>query len=128
MLPEDIARPGRPLPAPRPGIGAGDIHLSPDQRFLYASDRPTNSLAVFRVAPETGMLTPVHSVAGEPIPRGFAIEPGGRFLFCGGLETGRVVSYRVDHETGKLHRLSALQIGATVDAIEPVRIAGSRLI
>ena len=65
-------------------MAAADIHLTPDEQFLYASERGTNTLAGFRVDAATGSLTPIGTVPGEAVPRGFAITPDGRFLLVRG--------------------------------------------
>ena len=123
ILPADIATPWRPLPPARPGIGAGDIQLSPDGRFLFASDRPTNSLASFLVDPEHGTLRGVGTVEAEPIPRSFAITEDGRWLIAAGFTSGRVVSYSIDEETGELQRHCEFKIGDTVDAVATLTAA-----
>src|SRR3954452_4759452 len=35
---------------------AADIHLTPDGKYLYASERTTSTLAAFKVDAKTGML------------------------------------------------------------------------
>src|SRR5690606_31675318 len=62
--------------------GAADIRLSPDGRFLYASNRgDANTLAIYRVDQTSGELTKIgnQSVLGTG-PRNFALSPDGRFL------------------------------------------------
>ena len=44
---------------------AADIHLTPDGRFLYASERTSSTLAGFRVNAGTGQLTAIGSVPTE---------------------------------------------------------------
>jgi 6-phosphogluconolactonase (cycloisomerase 2 family) len=48
---------------------AADIHLTPDGKFLYASERTTSTLAAFRVDPKTGLLTSIDSYPTEKQPR-----------------------------------------------------------
>jgi WD40 repeat protein len=59
---------------------AADIHLSPDGRFLYSSERRSGTLAAFRVDAGDGTLALVGHVPTEAQPRGFDITPDGRFL------------------------------------------------
>lgn len=101
-------------------VAAADIHLTPDERFLYASERTTNTLAAFRVDPDTGKLALIGHFPSEATPRGFAIEPQGRFLLCAGLASGRVATYRIDPVSGRLERMGAADVGAGPNWIEIV--------
>jgi len=80
-----------------------EIAVHPSGRFLYGSNRGHNSIAVFRVDPDTGTLT---SLGCEPSqgewPRNFVIDPTGRFLVAGNRVSGNVVVFRIDGETGRL--------------------------
>lgn len=82
---------------------AADVHLTPDGRFLYASNRGHDSIAVFAVDRGTGRLTLVqHHPSGGQIPRNFGIDPSGRFLLAAHQKTGNVVTHRIDPRTGRL--------------------------
>ena len=59
---------------------AADIHVRPDGRFLYASERQTSALIGFRIDASNGFLAPIGRWSTETTPRGFAIDPRG--LFC----------------------------------------------
>src|SRR5215475_7225054 len=61
-------------------IWAADLHLTPDGRFLYASERTTSTLSAFRVDGTSGKLSYLGSTPTEKQPRGFAIDPTGRFV------------------------------------------------
>lgn len=82
---------------------SADIHISPDGRFLYASNRFIDNLVVFSVDQVTGALSQVshHSVLGQ-IPRNFAISPDGKFLLVANQESDNIVVFKRDKETGKL--------------------------
>ncbi|CAN5398862.1 lactonase family protein [soil metagenome] len=83
---------------------SADIHLSPDGKFLYASNRgQENNLAIFSVDGENGSLTLVgyQSTLGKT-PRNFAIDPSGNFLLVGNQSTGNVVVFKRDKTTGLL--------------------------
>ena len=79
-----------------------DIHLHPSGKFLYASNRGHNSIAIFRIE-ETGKLVYVDNVpvAGKT-PRNFAISPYGKYLYAASQDTGNITSYRIDDKNGKL--------------------------
>lgn len=80
-----------------------DIHISPDGRFLYGSNRGHDSIAVFGIDPSTGMLTLVeHASTLGKHPRNFALSPDGRFLLAANRDTDNVVTFTRDAATGKL--------------------------
>ena len=81
---------------------AADLHLRPDGRFLYASERRSSTLAGFAVDPASGRLAPIGSVASESEPRGFAISPDGRLLIAVGQASHRLGRYAIDPATGAL--------------------------
>lgn len=80
-----------------------DIHISPDGRFLYGSNRGHDSIAVFAVDPDKGTLSIVEyaPVQGRH-PRNFAITPDGRFLLAANRDTNNIVTFARDEMTGKL--------------------------
>jgi 6-phosphogluconolactonase len=69
---------------------AADLHLTPDGRFLYGSERKTSSLIGFRVDPEKGTLVHAGRWPTETTPRGFGIEPRGKFLLSVGLDSNHM--------------------------------------
>lgn len=84
------------LPTVPAGSEAGnfpaDIHVAPDGRTLYLSNRGRNTIALFAVAGETGMLTPMQAVStGGDWPRNFTIDPTGRWLIVANQRSGSVV-------------------------------------
>lgn len=83
--------------------GSGDIHLTPDGRFLYASNRlKADGVAIFKVNPETGLLTRTGYQPTGPHPRNFAITPNGRFLLLAARDSNSIEIYRINPETGAL--------------------------
>ncbi|OAV45481.1 lactonase family protein [Lewinella sp. 4G2] len=80
-----------------------DIHLHPSGQFLYGSNRGHNSIAIFSVNPETGLLTAAdhQSTEGE-YPRNFAISPNGKYLYAANQNTSNVATFRIDPNDGKL--------------------------
>ena len=80
-----------------------EIGVHPNGRFLYVSNRGHDSIAVFVVNPDTGMLSFVeHTPTQGKIPRNFAVDPTGQFLFVANQETDNIVQYRIDQDTGRL--------------------------
>ena len=76
-------------------IAAADLHVTPDGRFLYGSERKTSSLVGFRIDPEKGTLAPLGHWPTETTPRGFAIDPRGRFLLSVGLDSNHLTVYSI---------------------------------
>ena len=80
-----------------------DIHISPDGKFLYASNRGHNSITLFSIDPETGYLSVVgHEPTLGETPRNFSLSPGGNFLLVANQDTNTIVSFKRDQETGLL--------------------------
>ena len=106
------------LPKDFKGQTAGAaIHLSPDGKFLYASNRlETNNITVFAVNEETGALTQVQQVSSfGKNPRDFAIDPTGNFMLVANQDSDTIFTYRIDKATGKLSR-----IGGVIEIGNPV--------
>ena len=104
-------------PGFRGKIGAGAIHLSPDGKFLYATNRgDANEIVIFSVDPHDGLLKLVarQSTLGRT-PREFAIDPTGRWLIVGNQDSDSAFVFRRDSETGLLANPTRLSIGAPVD-------------
>jgi 6-phosphogluconolactonase len=80
---------------------AGAIKISPDGKFLYASNRGYDSIAVFRVRPDSGELDFVEAVpSGGKTPRDFSLDPSGAFLIAANQDSDNLVIFRLDPETG----------------------------
>ncbi len=90
---------------------AADLHLSPEGRHLYASERKTHTIAVFGVDAASGRLTATANVATETAPRGFAIDPSGRYLIAAGQESHHVIVYAIDGASGGLTPLHRYPVG-----------------
>ncbi len=81
--------------------GAADIHVSPDGRFLYATNRGTaNEILVYAIDQATGMLTYVDRYKTGENPRNFMIDPTGNYVLVG--SNNRVDIFKVNKATGKL--------------------------
>lgn len=84
-----------------------DIHITPNGKFLYGSNRGDNSLAVYRIDTSTGLLTLVEIVSvGGRTPRNFAIAPDGKFLLAANQDSDNIVIFRIDQEAGRLSNLN----------------------
>jgi 6-phosphogluconolactonase len=82
---------------------SADIHVSPDGRFVYCSNRGHDSIAIFAINPRNNLLTTVgHESTRGKTPRNFAIDPSGRFLLVANQNSDSIVVFRVDQKTGRL--------------------------
>jgi 6-phosphogluconolactonase len=112
------------LSALPPGFGgkpwAADLHLTPDGRFLYASERGSNTLAAFKVDAGNGMLQLVGHTPTEKTPRGFAIDPSGRYLLAVGQESHAMSVYAIDAQSGALKTVQQIPLGKNPNWVEIV--------
>ncbi|MEZ6064715.1 MAG: lactonase family protein [Planctomycetaceae bacterium] len=90
--------------APVPGNSTADIHVHPNGKALYGSNRGHNSIVVYAIDADRGTLKLVQhqSTLGE-VPRNFAIVPGGNVLLAENQESGTIASFTIDPETGLLN-------------------------
>ena len=83
--------------------GGADIHLSPDGRFLYSSNRlKAEGIAIFAVNSQTGLLSRVGYQPTAAHPRQFNITPNGRYLLCCCRDSNKIQVFRRDKYTGLL--------------------------
>ncbi|WP_289039882.1 lactonase family protein [uncultured Zobellia sp.] len=104
------------LPEDFDGFNAcADIHLSNDGKFLYASNRGHNSIAVFSVS-DNGMM---NLLGTEPVqgdwPRNFTLSPDNNFLLVANRKTDNITVFKRNANTGLLSFT-----GHTVDLPQPV--------
>jgi 6-phosphogluconolactonase len=96
---------------------AAEIRLTPSGRFLYTSERTSNTLAAFRVAAD-GKLTLIGHYPTETVPRGFNIDPSGHVLLAVGQESHSMTSYAIDQMTGELITLKRHAVGRNPNWVE----------
>jgi 6-phosphogluconolactonase len=83
--------------------GAADIHLSPDGKFLYGSNRgDANELAVYSVKKNGTLSNTGRQTTLGIMPRNFAIDPTGNFLLVANQISNEIVIFKRDKKTGKL--------------------------
>lgn len=80
-----------------------DIHISPDGKYLYGSNRGHNSLVIFRINPTDGRLDRVGftSVHGD-WPRNFYLSPDGKYVYVANQRSGNISAFNRDMGTGEL--------------------------
>ena len=72
-----------------------DLHLSPDGRYLYASNRGHDSIAVFRVLEDHSLAACEWVPCGGKTPRNFAIDPEGKYLLVGNQDSDCIAVYEI---------------------------------
>ena len=102
---------------------AADLHLTPDGRFLYSSERRSSTLAGFRVDAADGLLTPLGHTSTQAQPRGFNITPDGAFLLAAGQASHRVGVHRIDARSGALSAAGECATGRGPNWIESLTLA-----
>jgi 6-phosphogluconolactonase len=101
-------------------IWAADIHMTPNGKFLYISERTSNTLAAFSVDGASGKLTYLSSTPTELQPRGFAIDPKGRYLVTSGEKSETISVYAIDQANGALKFLNKYPTGKGSNWVEIV--------
>ena len=100
-------------------ITTADLHLTPDAKFLYLSNRditarnaPTgkDSIVAFRVDPQNGRLKMIGHFPCERVPRSFTIDKLGKFLYVAGQSDARLGAYRIE-ANGALKKIAQYKVG-----------------
>lgn len=82
---------------------ASGIQVDAQGRFLYASNRGYDSIAVFAIDPQTGLLSFVAAIPSKgETPRYFTLSPDGRYLFALNEDSDSIVTFAVDQQLGLL--------------------------
>jgi len=97
---------------------SAEIAVLPNGKFVYGSNRGHDSIAVFKVAPGKGMLTPIQwaPVEGKE-PRNFTIDPTGHWLIAANQDSNNITVFRINDKNGKL-----TYTGESIDLPAPVCI------
>jgi 6-phosphogluconolactonase len=92
------------LPAGFTGTSAtAQLQIDRAAKFLYASNRGADNIAVFAIDPAQGTLTLVEHVSTQgKTPRDFSLDPTGGYLFAANQNSDNIVLFRVDAKTGRL--------------------------
>jgi 6-phosphogluconolactonase len=101
-------------------VWAADIHITPNGKFMYISERTSNSLAALGVDGSSGKLTYLSSAPTEKQPRGFAIDPKGKFLVATGEKSDTLSVYAIDPASGALKFLNKYPTGKGANWVEIV--------
>jgi len=111
-------------------ITTADLHLTPDARFLYVSNRditrraaPTgnDSIVGFSVDPQTGLLEMIGHQPCERVPRSFTIDKLGKFLYVAGQGDAKLGAYEIG-TSGALKKLKQHKVGKNPIWVETLSI------
>lgn len=90
---------------------SSDIHITPNNKFLYCSERTSSILTCFEVA-EDGLKTKIVGFyKTEEQPRGFAIDHTGQYLIAAGQKSHHISVHKIDSETGVLSDVARYAVG-----------------
>ncbi len=125
LPPDSKLGPGQPRVGPPTrnldnDIWAADIHMTPNGKFLYVSERTGNMLNAFAVDGATGKLSFLSSTPTERQPRGFAIDPKGKYLVATGEKSETISVYAIDQASGALKFLDKHPTGKGANWVEIV--------
>ncbi len=85
------------------GFGGADVHISPDGKFLYASNRGIeNNIGIFSIGANGKLKLVGHQSTLGNHPRNFSLDPTGKFLLVANKNTGEVVVFKRNATTGLL--------------------------
>ncbi len=85
------------------GLSTAETRVHPNGKFVYASNRGHDTIAVFSCDPATGKLKLLDNVNCEgQTPRNFNLDPSGKWLIVAHQGSNSVALFKVDQETGKL--------------------------
>jgi 6-phosphogluconolactonase len=100
----------------------GDIHVTANGSFLYASERTSSTLTGFVVDRASGGLTLIGSYPTAKQPRGFAIDPAGKYILSAGQLSNSVTVHAIDPDSGALDVLNDYPAGKNPNWIEIVTL------
>ena len=101
---------------------AADLHLTPDARWLFTSERRSSTIASLRVDPASGALTLTGHTAVQAQPRGFHISASGRWLIVAGQRSHHVGLHAIDAERGTLALVREHAVGQNPNWIETLTL------
>jgi 6-phosphogluconolactonase len=80
-----------------------EIQIDGEGKFLYASNRGSDSITVFAIDGSSGTLKVVQNISsGGKTPRHFTLDPTGGFLLAANQDSDNIVTFAIDRSSGKL--------------------------
>ncbi len=98
------------------------LHIHPSGKFIYASNRGHDSIAMFSINASTGMITSLGQQPGEEVPRAFGIEPQGKFLFSGADRSEKLLTFRIGEDGVLKAHGEAYELGGSAGWVYPLKL------
>lgn len=97
-------------------VGGAAIRLHPNGEFLYASNRGSETIAVYKVdkISKKLMFIDCYSTEGKT-PRDFNIDPSGKWLIAANQDTNTLVVFKINKDNGSLCKVSAYNVMTPVN-------------
>jgi 6-phosphogluconolactonase len=90
-------------PANETRQSGAEIAVGASGKFLYASNRGDDFLAVYSIESDSGKVTRMQTVPLDgKTPRDFAIDPSGHWLWDANQDSGNIIIFKIDPQSGKL--------------------------
>lgn len=90
-----------------------DLHITPDGKYLYASNRGHDSITAYRIQPDGDPMWLDCQPSGGRTPRNFAIDPTGRWLLAGNQDSDNITVFKIGPD-GRLTRGQSFAFGSPV--------------
>ncbi len=88
---------------------AAEVQVHPNGKFLYASNRGHNSIAVFSIDPASGKLALLQHISTQGnTPRNFTFDPTGQWIVASNQDSKTAIVFKVDPKTGLLTQTGPL--------------------
>ena len=97
---------------------AADLRMSPNGKYLYASERTSSTVSAFAVDAASGLLRLIGAVPTLRQPRALAIDPAGRYLMAAGQLSNSILCHSIDADSGALRPLREYPVGRNPTWIE----------
>lgn len=82
---------------------SADIHISPNGKYLYGSNRFYDTIVCFKIDSKSGKLKQVSQTrVNGKTPRNFAITKDGNYLFAANQDSDNIVVFKIDKKSGSL--------------------------
>ncbi len=102
------------LKSPQEGNICADLHITPDGKFLYASNRGDDSIVMFEIDEQAGVLQLLGWVSsGGKTPRQFAIMPNGKYICVGNQDSDNITVFSISND-GMLQQVQQVAVPTPV--------------
>jgi len=118
VFPDRIINNEPPSENEKKNIKVADIRITPDGKWLYVSERSSNTITAYSVDLKSGILRFIGIYDTEKFPRAINIDPHGNFLIAAGQKSGYISIYEINQKSGELKLLEHFKSGKNPNWIE----------